>query len=175
MCDNELEILESLKNSDKKVFEGIVLKYNDKLINLSYKITYDMEISKEIVQDCLFEFFVSINKFNAKSKIYTYLYRIVLNKSIDFVRRQKVKERVFNKLISDDSDNKFQEIDIVVNDALKQLPDKYRLPLLLVEYDKLKYEDVSEILEIPLNTVRTRVFYAREKLLNIFKKMGVDI
>ena len=175
MGDNEIEILDGLKRSDKTVFDGIVLKYNDKLINLSYKITYDKEISKEIVQDCLFEFFVSINKFNAKSKIYTYLYRIVLNKSIDFVRRKKVKERIFKKLLIEDTNNNFQEIDIVVNEALKQLPDKYRLPLLLVEYDKIKYEDVSEILKIPLNTVRTRVFYAREKLLSIFKKMGVDI
>ena len=175
MGDNEIEILEGLKRSDKTVFDGIVLKYNDKLINLSYKITYDKEISMEIVQDCLFEFFVSIKKFNAKSKIYTYLYRIVLNKSIDFVRRQKVKERVYKKLIIEETNNNFQEIDIVVNEALKQLHDKYRLPLLLVEYDKMKYEDVSEILKIPLNTVRTRVFYAREKLLSIFKKMGVDI
>jgi RNA polymerase sigma-70 factor, ECF subfamily len=172
---NENILLEQLKNKEEKAFVHVVNSYNKKLINISYKLINDIEISKEIVQDVFFDFFKLVDNFNGKSKIFTYLYRITINKSIDRLRKIILSKKIKIEKINPDINLENIETKIIVNEALIKLDDNLKIPLLQVEYEQLKYEEVAEILDIPINTVKMRIFYARKKLLKIFDKMGYKL
>ncbi|WP_242004718.1 RNA polymerase sigma factor [Brachyspira aalborgi] len=64
---------------------------------------------------------------------------------------------------------------IILADALSKLNETFRIPLLMSEYENYSYEEISEKLDLPVNTIRTRIFRARKKLLSIIKKMGVSL
>jgi RNA polymerase sigma-70 factor, ECF subfamily len=162
-----------MKNNDEGFFEDIVKNYSHKLINGSYKMIADYDAAEDIVQETFLSFYLLRDRFENKSGIFTYLYRIMLNKSIDYIRKNRKKKNPSYEHEIDINEN--MDTKIVVNEALKRLPMKLRLPLTLVEYEHLQYDEVAEILKIPLNTVRTRIYKARKKLLEIFNKMGVTL
>lgn len=64
---------------------------------------------------------------------------------------------------------------IILADALSKLNETFRIPLLMSEYENYSYEEISKKLDLPVNTIRTRIFRARKKLLSIIKKMGVSL
>jgi RNA polymerase sigma-70 factor (ECF subfamily) len=172
----EKDLIDGLRKKDKLSFEYLVTRYEKLLLNCSMKITGDMETSMEIVQETFLDFYVNLKKFDNKSGIFTYIYRIMLNKSIDHLRRKTNYEKISRDFKRDEGSNDDDiDVRIIVNEALEKLPIKFKMPLLLAEYEKMKYEQIAEILKIPLNTVRTRIFKAREKLLGIFKSMGVEL
>jgi RNA polymerase sigma-70 factor, ECF subfamily len=176
MQNEDQKLVAKLYETDEGSFNELVKKYENKLINGSYKITCNREVSEEIVQETFLTFYLKIEKFKEESGVFTYLYRMMLNKSIDYLRRKKNYEKIANTL--DTGIKKWDEetdIKIVVDEALGKLSLKLKIPLLLAEYEKLKYDQISEILKIPVNTVRSRIFKAREKLLEIFESMGVEL
>ena len=180
--DNEslpIEELNIFNSRDKEsLFSDIVNSYEAKLLNVVNKIINDIDISKDIVQDTFLIFYEKGNMFEGRSSIYTWLYRIATNKSIDFIRK-KVRERKYIKkishtkeVVSDSHDNQIHE-KIIVSQALSQLDETFRMPLILAEYENMSYAEIAQQLNIEINTVRTRIFRARKKMLSILKKNGV--
>jgi len=122
----------------------------------------------------LLDFYRSVGRFNGKSSIYTYLYRITVNKSIDALRKIIASKKL--NLIKNESDKiETTETRIIVNKALEKLNDDLKIPLLMVEYEGLKYEEIALILGLPVETIKMRIFYARKKLLKIFNNMGYKL
>lgn len=158
--------------------QEVIKEYYSPLHNLAYKIIGNEEHASDIVQDSFESWHKSIDKFRGESSLFTYLYRIVTNKSINFIRKQKREKKLIQKIennFNNDEHNpiKSTELKMVFDEAFKKVPDKYLKPLLLVEYEQFDYKKISKILDIPLNTVRSRISRAREKLLKILKEMGV--
>jgi RNA polymerase sigma-70 factor (ECF subfamily) len=173
-------LIERLKQGDKNAFEEVMQTYQLPLIRLAYRVVGDMEMSADIVQDTFYTLYNSINRFNGKSDLFTYLYRIVTNKSITVVRKQKRRTKIHQRIKQDIRDGtKIEkadmEIKLLLNQALQSIPAKLKVPLLLAEIDQLSYKEIANILTIPLNTVRTRIFRAREKLKTILEQMGVSL
>lgn len=163
------------KSNDDLFFSNIMIKYGDSLTNVAYNVVYCIDDAKDIVQDSLISFYSNRNSFRGDSSIYTYLYRIVLNKSIDFLRKKKNKNNFFVNIEKTEAlcEDNNHDTKIVVRDALKKLDIKYRVPLILLEYENKSYEEIAEILKITLGNVKIKIFRAREELLKILKKMGV--
>ena len=161
------------------VFDQVVKNYRDFLHSVVFRIIKDNEETKDIVQDVFISYYKNIDKFRNDSNLSTYLYRIAVNKSIDFIRKQKREKTELEENFSNHSNNKDEinslEIKIVVERALNKLPLPYRVPIILLEYENKNYEEISKLLNLPLNTVKTRVARAREKLLKILSNMGVTI
>jgi RNA polymerase sigma-70 factor (ECF subfamily) len=171
---NEEILIAKLKNNDNEAYNYIVNSYKKKLINIANKIINDEEASKDIVQEVLLDFYRSVGRFNGKSSIYTYLYRITVNKSIDALRKIIASKKL--NLIKNESDKiETTETRIIVNKALEKLNDDLKIPLLMVEYEGLKYEEIALILGLPVETIKMRIFYARKKLLKIFNNMGYKL
>jgi len=179
MSDNTKTLIrdvEFISSDDKERFFGdIVTKYQNSLQRAAFNLIYCEEEAKDIVQDTFFSFFNNLDKFRGESSLFTYLYRIVLNKSIDYLRKFKkisksveLDENLEAKSELDDIDTK-----IVVNKALKNLDIKHSLVLILLEYENKSYEDIGKILDISLDNVKITIFRARKKLHKILLKMGV--
>jgi RNA polymerase sigma-70 factor (ECF subfamily) len=170
------DLVRDIKAGYAPAFEKVHNRYFQPLKHISQRITNDEHYAEDIVSETLYTFKENIHKFKQASSIFTYLYRIVVNKSLDLVKKIK-KETNFNNAveltdvkISDDA-----EIKIIIKEAVRKLPEKFKLPLVMAEIENLPYTKISELLGIPLNTVRTRILRARKKLLHILTAMGVKL
>jgi RNA polymerase sigma-70 factor, ECF subfamily len=151
--------------------------YHGMLIAIAYRITGDMESAKDAVQEAYVAALMPDNTFGGFSSIKTYLYRIVINKSIDAKRHWKRRLSLLFSLHAEPSETESNLLDDIdrnelVRKLLSKIPDEFRIPLVLAEVDGMSYLEIAESLHISLNTVRTRIFRAREKLRKEFKKMG---
>jgi RNA polymerase sigma factor (sigma-70 family) len=143
--------------------------YHDALIGVAYRITSDMESAKDIVQDTYMSVLKTESAFKGFSSFKTYLYRIVINKSIDAKRHNRRWFGLFDALNDETADkslNVDEKIDRknIVRSLMKKIPDQFRVPFILAEVDGLSYEEIAETLQISVNTVRTRIFRCREKM-----------
>ncbi len=160
-------------------FDRIVRDYESSLRSVAFRITKDDEEAKDIVQDVFISYYKNMDKFRNDSNLFTYLYRIAVNKSVDFVRKQKREKTNFEDDFTNHPNGKNEianlETKIVIGIALDKLDLPYRLPIILLEYENKNYEEIALLLNLPLNTVKTRISRAREKLLKILLNMGVTI
>jgi len=171
--DNEKIKIE--KKTLNKSIGTIFNEYNSKFLSLANNIVFCKETAEDIVQESYADLIEKINSYNGDSKLYTYLYRIIINNSIDYLRKEKNHKKAICYLKNDVyNDISEKELKIIVNEALLKLTLKYRIPIILLEFENKSYEEISEILKISLDNVKVVIFRAREKLIKIFKRMGVD-
>lgn len=171
--------IEAFKSSNEEAYKELMENYKKPLVNLVYSIISDYEEAEEIVQDTFVSFYIKRESFEGRSKIYTWLYRVSFNIAIDYIRKKEREKKYrlkeyrnfeMQESVNDNSINK-----IILADALSKLNETFRIPLLMSEYENYSYEEISKKLDLPVNTIRTRIFRARKKLLSIIKKMGVSL
>lgn len=156
-------------------------EYGTRLKNAARRFTYDETGAEDIVQDVFLNVYQKYENYNERSALYTYLYRAVINKSIDYARRNKrrlIETSIENGAadsLQSESFEKRHDLKMIIEKALKTLPEKYSSVLILLEYERLQYKEISFILDIPVNSVRSRVYRAREKLLERLKDAGVQL
>lgn len=159
-------------------FNKIVKKYENYLIRKSTEITGDIELSKEIIQETFLAFNNKFKLLEDRSNILAYLFTIAKNKSIDTIRKlQKKNDYIKSQNIKEETHSDFTKnslLKIDLETALKKIPEKFSTPLILADYENLDYKEISKKLSIPINTVRSRIFRAREKLSKILQDMGVN-
>lgn len=173
------EDLEAFRSGDEEAYKRLIETYKAPLINLVNSLISNHEEAEEIVQDVFVTFYLKRNTFEGRSKIYTWLYRVSFNKSVDVIRKRekekkyRLKEYRNVEEVSHQNDESINRL--ILTDALSQLDNDFRVPLLMAEYENYSYTEISNVLNLPVNTVRTRIFRARKKLLEIMKKMGVSL
>ena len=171
--------IEAFKAGNEEAYKELVEMYKKPLFNLVYSIIANSEEAEEIVQDVFVSFYIKRESFEGRSKIYTWLYRVSFNRSVDHIRKRerekkyRIKEYRNSEVQESDNDNSINKI--ILAEALSKLEDDFRIPLMMAEYENYSYNEISETLDLPVNTVRTRIFRARKKLLSIMKKMGVTL
>lgn len=171
--------IEAFKSSNEEAYKELMENYKKPLINLVYSIISNYEEAEEIVQDVFVSFYIKRESFEGRSKIYTWLYRVSFNRAVDYIRKKerekKYRLKEYRNAEMQESGNENSLHKIILADALSKLEDTFRIPLLMSEYENYSYEEIAEKLDLPVNTIRTRIFRARKKLLSIIKKMGVSL
>ena len=171
--------LEAFKRGDEEAYKKLIQIYKKPLFNLVYSIICNKDEAEEIVQDTFVSFYINRESFEGRSKIYTWLYRVSFNKAVDHIRKKerekkyRLKEYRNSEIQESENENSINKI--ILAQALSKLEDDFRIPLIMTEYENYSYDEISEKLDLPINTVRTRIFRARKKLLSIMKKMGVSL
>ncbi len=181
---DEERLLLDLKNREEKAYISLVSLYHAKLKNVAYGITLDAEESIDIVQDVFLKAYMGIDKFKGESSIYTWLRRITINESLNWVRKWKRRFRWQHQsidqedcpgpeLISDEAGPEKilsnRQVSAMLKKGLDSLPEKARAILVLKEVEGLSYDEIGEVLGINKGTVSSRIFYAREKLRESLK------
>jgi len=170
-------LLEETKKGNKKSFELLIIKYEKQIFNLIFNFTKERDIVPELAQETFLKAFRSIKSFKGNSSFYTWLRRIAINNSINYLHARNHfsldSESDENNFFRNLSDNKFgtpennilfEETIFVVREALDSLPERLRAILLLREFEDMSYEEIAEILQCPVGTVRSRLFHARRLL-----------
>lgn len=173
-------LVERVKQGDKKAFDLLVLKYQHKIVNLVMRYLRDPSEAMDVTQEAFIKAYRAIPRFRGDSAFYTWLYRIAINTAknhlVSMGRRpleydldlQDPEQHVIsNKLRDDDSPEAIlmrEELRETVEATIAGLPEELRTAITLREIDGLSYEEISQAMECPVGTVRSRIFRAREAI-----------
>ena len=149
----------------EKQLEDYIVKNEKVFYRLAYSYVKNTDDALDVVQESIYKAFLSINSLKNFSYIKTWFFRIIVNVSLDFLRKRK-REIVTDEefLLSNDIGVVDQYSDIDLKRALEILPEKYRSIIILRFFEDLKLEEIAEILNENINTVKTRLYKALQML-----------
>lgn len=181
MNDEEEEVLIKLsKEGDKIAFSKLIRKYQSLVFNLLYRLVPDEFDVNDIAQDIWIKVYQSISNFKGNSSFKTWLNKIAVNTYYDKLRKKGYIEEVSideededgNKIF-DIADSRLIPEDVVLDNEwqaffeskIKSLPEKYKVMIVMREVQNLSYEEIGNIMNISVGTVKSRLARAREKLI----------
>lgn len=162
-------------------YRYLVERYQERIRNLIYSIFHEQEVVDDLSQEVFIKAYEALPQFRFQSSFYTWLYRIAVNKSRDELRKRKVRrwfslqtmlessdKELGSKIVVEQHDNELQEL---LSAGLKTLPEKYRIAIILKDVDGLSYEEISEIMECEIGTVKSRLSRARAMLRKVLEPL----
>jgi len=182
------KLVEKAQRGDKRAFGILVEKYHKKLTRLLSRMVRDQSEIEDIVQDSFVKAYRAINNFRGDSAFYTWLYRIGINTAKNHLVSLGRRPKAMNEVEIEDVENfedgdelrsietpentmMTKEIVVTVNDTIEGLPDELKEAISLREMDGLSYEEIAELMQCPIGTVRSRIFRAREAIAEKLKPL----
>lgn len=169
----EKQLVARIIEGDETAFESLFNEYHLQILNLCYAMLHSREEAEDITQDVFLEIYRSIDKFQWKSQLSTWIYRIAVNKSINQSKKNKLR-RFFS--MEDSAALKvdsFEQADWTIQDkqynnylhqAIEKLPTKQKKAFILYTYDQLPQKEIAEIMQCSLQSVEVLVFRARKSI-----------
>jgi len=183
MSDKEVDqqLVERVQRGDKHAYELLVAKYQRRLARLISRFVRDPAEVEDVTQEAFIKAYRALPTFRGESAFYTWLYRIGINSAKNYLLAQKRRAPTTTIFDSEEAEG-FEEAGLlqevntpenelmskqvveVVNSSLQQLPDDLRTALTLREIEGLSYEEIADVMNCPIGTVRSRIFRAREAI-----------
>jgi len=175
------ELVEKCKQGDRKSYAEIYQKYAKAMFNTSLRIVNNTGDAEDILQDAFVDAFASLEAFQYRSTFGAWLKKIVINKSINHLRKKKMDLIDIDKTSVSEvpNDETLDEKDIQlkveeIKKAVKLLPNGYRTVLSLYLFEGYDQEEIAEILRVSHATVRTQYMRAKQKLVGLIKQGGLS-
>jgi RNA polymerase sigma-70 factor (ECF subfamily) len=175
-----MALVRQSQQGDRAAFQALMRRYEKKILALVIGMVKVREDALDITQDVFFQAFQNLRRFRGKSSFYTWIYRIAINRAIDFQRRTwKHQPQIINvegepKGVDRDAcpmaasepyeEARKTELRAALSEAISELTPEHRAVMLLREVEGLSYVEISETLGCSLGTVMSRLFYARKRL-----------
>lgn len=182
--EEDAALIKRALRGDQTAFRRLRHKYYDAIYNTIYRMIRDKEEVADLTQEAFIKAFTSLASFNEEYAFSTWLFKIATNNSIDYIRRKKLQTFSIDKPIeSKDSDYTFEIPDSTyeadnelilgqrkkfLDDAISSLPPRYRQVIILRHVEEKEYQEIADLLKLPLGTVKAHIFRARELL---YKKL----
>jgi RNA polymerase sigma-70 factor (ECF subfamily) len=178
---DEQELVARTKHGDLAAYDELVKRYQERIYATVYHMTANHEDANDLAQEAFIKAFQAIKSFKGGSSFYTWVYRIAVNKTINFLKQRKNRSQMslndldFNAehdpdlvaLISEKTPRReasLAELQEKLNAAMLKLSEPHRLAVTLHDIQGLSHEEIAEIMECNVGTVRSRLFYARQQL-----------
>ena len=181
---NDQQLLELCRDGDDAAFGVLVERHQDRLFHSLVSMLKSREDAVDIVQEAFFQAHRKLDTFRGDSAFYTWLYRIATNRALSFLRKQKQKPTSIEGLNETSGfdppapDDHSQPLKMVlreehrqlVRETLDELSDDYRVVLVMKEFEGLRYDEIAELTENPIGTVRSRIHRGRIELADRLKR-----
>jgi RNA polymerase sigma-70 factor (ECF subfamily) len=181
--DADQQLVDRVLSGDKRAFELLVLKYQRKLMRLVLYFVKDHAEAEDVVQETFIKAYRALTKFRGDSAFYTWLYRIGVNTSKNYLMSQSRRAPTSTETNSQDAEIfddagglresttpesvlASKQLAETVNNAMNALPEELRVAIALREIEGLSYDEIAELMNCPIGTVRSRIFRAREAIAN---------
>jgi RNA polymerase sigma-70 factor (ECF subfamily) len=183
MSDREIDqlLVERAQRGDKRAFDMLVVKYQRKLGRLLSRFIRDPAEVEDVAQEAFVKAYRALPNFRGESAFYTWLYRIGINTAKNYLVAMGRRAPTSTDFDSEEAENfesaeglrdvntpesllATQQIGETVNEAMEALPEDLRTAILLREIEGLSYEEIANVMECPIGTVRSRIFRAREAI-----------
>ena len=173
--------LESARKGDLTAYDELVKMYQERIYATVYHMTANHEDANDLAQEAFIKAFHALKSFKGGSSFYTWVYRIAVNKTINFLKQRKNRAHLslddidmnaehdpdLVALVSDKTprrDVNLSELQERLNIAMQKLSDSHRLVVTLHDVQGLSHEEIAKIMGCNIGTVRSRLFYARQQL-----------
>jgi RNA polymerase sigma factor (sigma-70 family) len=183
----EEKLIGLLKLGDPEAFRTLVDQYSGRVFNTALGLLNNREDAEDITQEVFTEVFCSVRQFRQQSKLSTWIYRIAVSKSLEFLRSRNRKKR-FASMV--DLFGREQQLNVSGNDpfyhpgvslerkemaarlfeALRQLPDTQRTAFTLSKLESLSYSEIAEVMKVSVSSVESLLFRAKQNLHKILEK-----
>jgi RNA polymerase sigma-70 factor (ECF subfamily) len=191
---SELDLVKRCQAGDTEAFDELVTRYRARVFSMIYNMVHSEQDAWDLAQDSFVKAWKSIRRFRGRSSFYTWIYRIVMNVTIDWLRKKQVKaggaefdDAVELKQIDPASKTvpktaalpyetmERKEIKARIDKAIAQLSPEHRAVILMKEIEEMQYHEIAEALGCSIGTVMSRLFYARKKLQNLLRDVYENI
>jgi RNA polymerase sigma-70 factor (ECF subfamily) len=176
--DEDLVLL--VQQGDKSAYNLLVIKYQNRIVQLVNRYVKDPFEAQDVAQESFLKAYRALDNFRGDSAFYTWLYRIAINTAKNYllIRARKGHDRQIEIQDAEDTEHApqlrgndtpetellNQEIIETLQRAIDNLPEEMRLAIMFREFDGLSYEEIAEVMDCPIGTVRSRIFRAREAI-----------
>jgi RNA polymerase sigma-70 factor (ECF subfamily) len=169
------EVVERVRTSDTNLFAVIIERYQKKLLHYANSLIKDEDKAVDIVQASFIKAFVNLNSFNLENKFASWIYRIVHNEALNLLKKYPGETPLLDDIdfkSDEDIEENFirTETKSEVTKFLKEIPIIYSEPLILYYLENKTYEEIGDILRIPMGTVAVRISRAKKIMKNICQK-----
>jgi RNA polymerase sigma-70 factor (ECF subfamily) len=185
--ESDQKLVERVQRGDKRAFDLLVLKYQHKIVALVSRYVKDQHEVFDVSQEAFIKAYRALPRFRGDSAFYTWLYRIAINTAKNYLvsrarRPPSTDVEVDNgeyqetspqltEIETPESSMARDQLEQTIDSALDALPEELKVAVTLREFDGLSYEDIAEIMQCPVGTVRSRIFRARESIEKQIKAM----
>lgn len=180
MSDDDRAIVEAVLEGNQHRFGDLVNRYQRQIVNYVCRMLGNYEDAVDLSQDIFLKAYSALDSYRPQYPFAAWLFRIARNAAIDEIRRRRLPTVSLDAPVEFDDGSASRQVDAGVPgpegrlltsefrgrvaEAIDQLPDKYREPIVLRHAGELSYDEIAEALELPIGTVKTRIFRAREAL-----------
>jgi RNA polymerase sigma-70 factor (ECF subfamily) len=191
---SDLELVRQCQTGHPEAFDELVTRYRTRIFAMIYNMVHNEADAWDLAQESFVKAWRSIKRFRGRSSFYTWIYRIVMNVTIDWLRKKQIKgagvefdESVQIKEIDPTSRTvpkadplphtrmERSEIRARIDEAIKQLSPDHRAVVLMKEIEEMQYHEIAEALGCSIGTVMSRLFYARKKLQNLLRDVYENV
>ncbi len=172
------ELIARFQNGDEQSYIELVNRYKDRLINFVFRLVNDRDQSEDIIQDTMLKLYTHKHYYKNIAKFSTWIYTIAGNFAKTELRKKKTRkvtnnsqlgpeDRDYDPPSNDPIPEKLVEAEFIntkIHEAIKRLPDHFRAVTVLRDIEKLPYDEISNIVDVPLGTVKSRINRARIQL-----------
>ncbi len=185
MKREDAALVKKAKEGDGKAYDELILLYKDAVHGVIYRMVRNKQEAEDLTQEAFIKAYNSINSFNEEYAFSTWLFKIATNNCIDYFRKRKLKTQSMDQTIRYKDDEIRQEYPdtertadkellasektSLIKNAIDDLPEKYKTAIILRHTEEKSYEEIAEILDLPLGTIKARIFRAREMLKKSLK------
>ena len=191
---SELDLVKQCQAGNTEAFDQLVTRYRTRVFAMIYNMVHNEQDAWDLAQDSFVKAWKSIRSFRGRSSFYTWIYRIVMNVTIDWLRKKQVKgagaefnDAIQLKEIEPASRTlpkadplphermERSEIRARIDNAIAQISPEHRAVILMKEIEEMQYHEIAEALGCSIGTVMSRLFYARKKLQNLLRDVYENI
>lgn len=191
---SELDLVKQCQEGSTEAFDQLVSRYRTRIFGMIYNMVHNEQDAWDLAQDSFVKAWKSIGRFRGKSSFYTWMYRIVMNVTIDWLRKKQIRgggaefdDAIQLKEIDPASKTvpkadalphermERDEIRARIDQAIAQLSPEHRAVILMKETEDMQYHEIAEALGCSIGTVMSRLFYARKKLQNLLKDVYENV
>lgn len=180
MREEDIQLIARARSGDERAFRALLSKYERPVFSICLRIVRDREEAADLTQESFIKVFRMLERYNPAYAFSSWLFKITSNHCIDFLRKRRIRTLPMDVPIDGDQGEIQRqyvapgldpEQELVkkekmlrLEDAIGELPEHYRIMLILRHQENLSYEEIAQTLEIPLGTVKARIHRAREML-----------
>lgn len=181
------QLVERVQRGDKRAYDLLVLKYQHKIVGLVGRYLRDQDEVQDVAQEAFIKAYRALPRFRGDSAFYTWLYRIAINTAknhlvsrsrrppdtdIDVDMEEGMHQESLSDMVNPENSLATDQLEAVVYKAIDDLAEDLKVAVTLREFEGLSYEEIAEVMDCPVGTVRSRIFRAREAIEK--KIAGID-